>query len=537
MGVNNQLLVGGVCVGVVTLVVAMDSKSSERLDVVIPEDTPTDDDVFDLQRNLDAQRTEWDREAKSETLTTQACDDILRDLRMIQRRADETFRLRKPYYATDARESDFNGKLVVLLSEINQRRAQIKGDAPETEVVKDNLANPKVVNKPTSVVHDSFNQGGGYGDDPEIYDSHQQTGDTFDSMIEDYAHQETSVAVGDGPSAFSQLPDGEAAKENQKEGGNTRAAEENADGLGDKVPKKHLERAQAVVQRDPLVHGSQKNALEATVLQEELQLGPGIEEGPNFDSVMDPADAHQEDPPAPDYAYPEGTIQEHHDTVLEKAQALLARADQPNFNPANDGEFGPDDFEQRLQSLRNSLLTQDDPRQIGELQSQISTIELQMGRAATPQYTRFVEKLNICMGKINFYAGLLQKDDYKSERTDSRVKKVNQYYNQLVQMARDPTEVLVVDSRLDKLYIATHKHAKSIYDTVNARAPGIKRQRSAGDVRPKKRFKTGAEAAQAELGRHSKTGEPPTKKTVPSGPEPRRSSRLKGIPPESEDLD
>ena len=532
MGVNNQLLVGGVCVGVVTLVVAMDRKSSERLDVVIPEDTPTDDDVFDLQRNLDAQRTEWDREAKSESLTTQACDDILRDLRMIQRRADETFRLRKPYYATDARESDFNGKLVVLLSEINQRRAQIKGDAPETEVVKDNLANPKETNNPTSVVHDSFNQGGGYGDDPGIYDSHQMIGSAFDSMIDHYAHQETSVAVGTGPSAFSQLPDGEAAKENQNEGGNKRAAEENADGLGDKVPKKHVERAQAIVQRDPLIHGSQKNALEATVIQEELRLGPAIEEEPNFDSVMDPADARQEDPPAPEFDYPEGQIQEHHDKVLEKAQALLARAEQPNFNPANDAEFGSDNFEQKLQSLRNSLLKQDDPRQIAEIQSQISTVELQLGRAATPQYTRFVEQLNINMGKINQYANQLQRDNYKSNRTESRVKKVNQYYNKLVQMSRDPTEVLVVDSRLDKLYTSTHKYAKTIYDRVNANAPGIKRQRSQADVRPKKRFKTGAEAKQADLGRHSKTGEPPTKKTVPPAPA-RRSSRLQGIPPES----
>ena len=60
MGVNNQLLAGSVCIGVVTLVVAMDAgKPAVIAGVVIPPDTPSDDDVDDVLRNVDKSRVGW----------------------------------------------------------------------------------------------------------------------------------------------------------------------------------------------------------------------------------------------------------------------------------------------------------------------------------------------------------------------------------------------------------------------------------------------------------------------------------------------
>ena len=82
-GLDNQLLCGTACVGIITLVVAIDGKQKEPL--TMPELEGDDPDVPDGGGPIFQMKTlreRWQTLSKKDNLTLQECHDIERDMKV-----------------------------------------------------------------------------------------------------------------------------------------------------------------------------------------------------------------------------------------------------------------------------------------------------------------------------------------------------------------------------------------------------------------------------------------------------------------------
>ena len=507
MGVNNQFLAGTACLGIVALVVAIDTKRGPEP----PKDIPGAADVALHLADVQKQRERWDRVRKGQSLSVEQCDMILRDVRAVKKSGDRMYRARSAFYAVDPTKQTFDQNTSNLIDDIQQRRAKIVSNAetaPEVEKVPVNLGavDETVVNP--SPIAPAFAQDAG-GEDAPIHDSHRTTPEELDDMVDHFAHQETSVAVGDTvESAFITQPDPLNASDKKPEGTSTQANLDDVDGFGQSAPQQVPQRVQAEIP----VHGEWDPSGVSTTATKAI-----LEGDPNFDTVADPGP--YPNIPSSFEGIPEGTTS--HAKVLERAKARAATTDAPNFNAAGDVDFGNAyPTATTLENLRLALINSSDSGEAADLQAQIDEIERVAGTVHTPKYTAFVKKLNGYMTRVNFYERLLIRSPVE-DRTAHRVGKVNEYVGLIDKMSPGGAPLM------GEIWRTTASEAHKSLARIAKRFPKKKRVRvEEAGVHPK-RQKTGREAAQAATGRQSETGEPPRQK--PS----RRSSRLQGVPPET----
>lgn len=496
MGINNQFLAGSACLGIVALVVAIDTKRDPVLLMdtgEAPPDIPGDEDVKQTEKDLQTQIDRWDRVriGQGDSLTEDECTSVLRTVKQIQNAGYRMFRQRAKHYPVDPAKQSFEEGISKLIDDVEQRKAKIVSNTPETVEVPVNkgaVVETEPEAPPASFVQDQ-------GENDPIPDSHQTTPGELDDMVDEFAHQETSVAVTGEKrdSAFVTQPDPLNAPDKKPEGESTQAAIEDAAGFGESAPKTVPKRAKADVERSAQRRGAT----------------PAILEGdPNFETVPDPGPF----PAIPSSfdAIPEGNIT--HDQTLAAAKAKAATQDKPNFNTTGEVDFGPDPLEKRIASLREKLLDESDPRQVAQLQAQVEVVERQLGIVQPPGYAKFVKTMNGYTQRINHYEGLLKRHPDR-DRIGRRVAKVKQYVGYI-------TNIRPKDSRyMLEIWNTAKKQADRILERTLRTFPVKKRDRPSREtgVKSPKRQKTGSEAARAAAGRSSETGEPPRQ---------RRSTRL-----------
>ena len=234
MAIDNQMLIGAGCLGVIALVVAMHGKEGDP-DVEMEEtheDAPSNEEVDLRLDNVYSLRNRFDVANKG-ALTTEQLNAFDQELNVLDRLAQSVFQRRKPFpfFNDDEKKKEFDKQVAQVFSDIAARRTQIRKEERTVvkEKVPDNAGLPKKTNKPPD--GGLFDQEGG-GEWPPISQSFGQS-DEQSQLIEDFAAPKTGVnATSDKrDSAFQEAGDPLNDVDNQNEGGAKRSAQDDEDGL------------------------------------------------------------------------------------------------------------------------------------------------------------------------------------------------------------------------------------------------------------------------------------------------------------------
>ena len=486
MGVNNQLLCGTACVGIVALVVAIDAGKQE---VPLsgegnppPPDIPGQTDVDSLLADVQTQATRW-----HQNKALASAEDVKvykRDCRFLRARGGRMFKARATFYTVDPLKETFETRIAAVINDIEQQSAAVPSAKPPSEKIPAKDGEPISAHQDNTLAG-AFNQTSGSASTHNVPTGHQTTPALFDSMVDEFAHQETSVATTNREnSAFKTSPDPLNDAPSKPESAATLADHDNAAGY-EHAPN----RAVAPVPKQDAAPTTDAPSFET--VDEELPEG-------SVDPVLDLTGVS-------------------HEEVLARENAKNAAATKPEFNTTDEQELGADDFASKLQRLRERLVDEADAEASGELQGQVDDILRQMGEAPTPQYTNFSKTLYAYMVKINQYDRRLTRNPDPLQ-TKKRMERLHYYTSRIAGLVKNANS-----PRLKKLTSETFKVAQTTYLRNLKKYPQKKTKREVANpgIHRAKRQKTGNEAVRAAAGRQSQTGEPPRKKPV------RRSARNK----------
>ena len=498
MGVNNQVLCGGACVGIVVLVVAMDAPKTavpirEGEGNPPPPDIPGQTDVDALLKDVETQATRW-----HQNRALASAEDVkiyLRDARLLRSRGRRMFKTRATFYAVDPLKVNFDTRMGAVIDEIIQQSAGIHSERTVTEEVPVHAEASINADQDTTLAG-AFNQTSWSTSAHDVPEGHQTTPVEFDNMVDEFAHQETGVAPTDREkSGFKTSPDP----------------------LND-APSKPDSAAKIADQDN--VAGYENAPTTAVPSIPEPDDKPKTD-APNFDTVED---EEVVDP------LPEGTVEQpeisHEEVLTQKAaQAkLLAKA---AFNTTNEPQLGADDFATKLARLRQKLVEEFDPEASGELQSQVDDVLRQIGTAPTPEYETFSKALYGWVVKVNQYDRKLNRSP-DPKKVKDRMERMNYYAFKI--------ESVKTTGRMLRLKQQTLAAAQATYARNLKKFPQKKkREAPKTGIHKPKRQKTGSEAVRAAAGRQSQTGEPPRKKSARTTSGTRRSTRLKPVKDEPEE--
>ena len=235
MGIDNQLLCGTACLGIITLVVAIDAKKPEDLQQL---DLPSDlDDGRGPLKKLNGLRERWEYLTKRESLTVEECDYIARDLSKVKIDADNIYGDRAKVYPDDPLKDEFDTGTDGLFARIEKRRALVPTKATVVEYVPP----PAGVAPETDAPKTQFEQDN--PDWPAMPEpkpaNFNQTTEVMDSMLDDYADdQGETVQTTDKreESAFVTQNDPLNAAENAENGEDAKANAVIAAGLSTDIP-------------------------------------------------------------------------------------------------------------------------------------------------------------------------------------------------------------------------------------------------------------------------------------------------------------
>ena len=130
MGLDNQLLFGTACVGIITLVVAIDTKKpaqeSELADV---------SDGRGPLKKLGDLRDRWEALTKKESLTAEECDFFARDLSKLKIDAGNIYGDRAKEHPSDPLKYEFDTGTEGLFARVERRRALVPDKTTVVEYV------------------------------------------------------------------------------------------------------------------------------------------------------------------------------------------------------------------------------------------------------------------------------------------------------------------------------------------------------------------------------------------------------------------
>ena len=233
MGLDNQLLCGTACVGIITLVVAIDTKKT-----VAQESGLSDlNDGRGPLKKLSDLRDRWENLTKKDSLSAEECDFFSRDLSKLKIDADNIYGDRAKAHPSDPLKDEFDTGIKELFARIEKRRALVPTKATVLEYVPPPAGVPPETDAPKT----QFEQD--KSDWPAMPEpkpaNFNQTTEVMDSMLDDYADdQGDTVQTTDKreESAFVTQNDPLNAPENAENGEDAKANAIMAAGLSTDIP-------------------------------------------------------------------------------------------------------------------------------------------------------------------------------------------------------------------------------------------------------------------------------------------------------------
>lgn len=478
MGINNQLLCGTACVGIITLVVAIDTKKLampplERGD----EDDPEIPNGRPPLNELRAFEERWKYISEKGGLTVEDCNNIVRDIDVAADGAKDVYERRSARYSSDHFQLEFDAGIKKLRADIETRQAQLRGKTPVVTIIPPHATEIPVTESATV---DRFAQ-----DAPvELLDLTEPGGfgqaSEYDAILNDYAKKPGESAATTQKredSAFVSQPDPINAAENEHEGSFKRASDQVNAGLDNDPHPIQVVRSNDIPK--PPVPTS-------------------------FDTIDDPpkeaepsiAPAKKPEPPT-------------HDEVLASAKSSKSQQSGPNFNSSNEVQPTEADEETRIARLKAQIAREGDP--LAEADQVALLNQLLQGQSDdSPEEEQFIKRIGGYLGKVQNYDRLLLANGYRP----NYFKRMVYYIAQIKAL-----QLEIPSKNVAKLYKDSLAEAMKIYEDDKSKYGAAKNPKKRPEpgigTRDPKRQKIGGEKALAARGRSS-TGEPSAKKSKPS---------------------
>ena len=468
MGLDNQLLCGTACVGIITLVVAIDTKKT-----VAQESGLSDlNDGRGPLKKLSDLRDRWENLTKKDSLSAEECDFFARDLSKLKIDADNIYGDRAKAHPSDPLKYEFDTGTGGLFARVERRRALV----PDKTTVVEYVPPPSGIPQRTDATKTKFEQD--KPDWPAMPEpkpaNFNQTAEHLDAMLDDYAEDTGDMVQTTDKreeSAFVTQNDPLNAPENAENGEDAKAKAVMAAGLSTDIPP-----PQGVIQveeREPEINNS-------------------------FNTIVDPPRE-----PAPTDKPPAKPEPPSHDEVLAKAQSAALLTNPPNFNSTGEVQFGDEQSETEIARLKKAIAAEQDPLQEADMKNKLN--EMLRGQSdRSPAEVKFNDLIAAYLGKVEMYDRKLAQG-YQ----EKYMVKILQYTKAMEKMAdRIPSQ------RMKKLYKDSLAEAKAVCDK-NKTKYNVKKTRrteSPTGLRNPKRQKVGGESALAAQGRSTGTGEPSRQK-------------------------
>jgi len=375
MAISNQVLAGTTCLVVIGLVFAATSKKSDNPN---KDRAPATSEKAQIMKRLLTLQKQFD-----DSQGSMSADDILA---LCEQHRDIVTDGRNLLKGAQLEEFDAAAAISInLLTQSWQQKSQAEGPPEKPEQVPGKLDE---VRKTTPVVVDEEpyvapGSGPGHADflrNLREEPSFQQTPSNLDDAVDRYANTQQSVAVGE-KSAFTTSGDKLNRPENRKD-----------DPFGEKLANDQAMGGFDTPTTDNVAPLNIESTAEPSEKIDPPNGSEGLNPAPTFSAMSDPAPSKPPKPPQlePVSAPKVQNLTEALDRV-EQTEAL--------YNSTNEVQFGSNDFQTRLDSVRQKIAETNDIRARTELIEKLKLMSAQTNTTVTRDQAAGLAKIDTLMTK------------------------------------------------------------------------------------------------------------------------------------------